>query len=118
MCSLVPLQKAAYVWYRTMTAILLRIGSGGVTTQRCMQFSLLRPPPPLQSEVTFQKGGRNDARVRYTATACRSKEFSSSHNSASLISVREFVGGGRGLTARRKRNSSLLATRQALSCKL
>ena len=29
-----------------------------------MQFSLLRPPP-LQREVMFQKGGRNDARVRY-----------------------------------------------------
>ena len=41
-------------------------GGGGVTTRRCMQFSLLRPPlPPLQREVMFQKGGRNNTRVRY-----------------------------------------------------
>ena len=26
---------------------------------------VVTPPPPLQREVTFQKGGRNDARVRY-----------------------------------------------------
>ena len=45
-----------------------------------------------------------------TATAYRSKEFSSS---TALQTVREFVGwggggGGGGLTARRKRKSSLL----------
>ena len=40
-----------------------------------------------------------------TATACRSKEFSSS---TALYRVRKFVEGGGGLTARRKRKSSLL----------
>ena len=34
------------------------IGSGGVTMQRCMQFSLLRPPPPLFStKLRFKRGG-------------------------------------------------------------
>ena len=56
MCSLVPLWKAAYVWYRTMTAILLR-RERGVTTQRCMQFSLLRPPPLFSAKLRFKRGG-------------------------------------------------------------
>ena len=50
-----------------MTAILLRRERGRNNAEIIiiiMQFSLLRPPP-LQREVTFQKGGRNDARVRY-----------------------------------------------------
>ena len=41
------------------------VGSGGVTTQRCMQFSLLRPPPLFSAKLRFKRGGRNDARVRY-----------------------------------------------------
>ena len=47
-----------------MTAILLRRERGRnnaeIYSSRCYA-----PPPPLQREVTFQKGGRNDARVRY-----------------------------------------------------
>ena len=45
------------------TAILLR-RERGRNNAEMLQFSLLRPPP-LQRAVTFQKGGRNDARVRY-----------------------------------------------------
>ena len=64
MCSLVPLRKAAYVcmWYRTMTAILLRRKRGRNNAE--VYAVLVVTPPPLQREVTFQKGGRNDARVR------------------------------------------------------
>ena len=69
MCSLVPLRKAAYVWYRTMTAILLRRERGRNNAEMYAVLVVTPPPPPppppLQREVTFQKGGRNDARVRY-----------------------------------------------------
>ena len=64
MCSLVPLRNAAYVWYRTMTAILLR-RERGRNNAEMYAVLVVTPPPPLQREVTFQKGGRNDARVRY-----------------------------------------------------
>ena len=67
MCSLVPLRKAAYVWYRTMTAILLR-RERGRNNAEMYAVLVVTPPPPLQREVTFQKGGRNDARVRYIQT--------------------------------------------------
>ena len=68
--TLVLVSMAAYFWYMTVLAMLLR-GGGGVTTRRCMQFSLLRPPPPpLQREVMFQKGGRNNVRVRYVHLTC------------------------------------------------
>ena len=64
MCSPVPLRKAAYVWYRTMTAILLR-RERGLNNAEMYAVLVVTPSPPLQREVTFQKGGRNDARVRY-----------------------------------------------------
>ena len=59
------------MWYRTMTAILLRRergggGGGGGNNAEIYAVLVVTPPPPtLQREVTFQKGGRNDARVRY-----------------------------------------------------
>ena len=64
MCSLVPLRKAAHVWYRTMTAILLG-RERGRNNAEILYVLVVTPPPPIQREVTFQKGGRNDARVRY-----------------------------------------------------
>ena len=33
------------------------VGSGGVTTPRCMQFSLLRPPPLFSAKLRFKRGG-------------------------------------------------------------
>ena len=55
------------MWYRTMTAILLRRERGRNNTEMYAVLVVTPPPPPppLQREVTFQKGGRNDARVRY-----------------------------------------------------
>ena len=52
------------MWYRTMTAILLR-RERGRNNAEMYAVLVVTPPPPLQREVTFQKGGRNDARVRY-----------------------------------------------------
>ena len=73
MCSLVPLRKAAYVWYRTMTAILLRRERGRNNAE--VYAVLVVTPPPLQREVTFQKGGRNDARVRYMCMHFKNEVF-------------------------------------------
>ena len=57
------------MWYRTMTAILLRRERGRNNAEIYAVLVVTPPPPPppppLQREVTFQKGGRNDARVRY-----------------------------------------------------
>ena len=53
------------MWYRTMTAILLR-RERGRNNAAVYAVLVVTPPPPLQREVTFQKGGRNDTRVRYT----------------------------------------------------
>ena len=47
-----------------MTAILLR-RERGRNNAEMYAVLVVTPPPPLQREVTFQKGGRNDARVRY-----------------------------------------------------
>ena len=54
--------------YRTMTAILLRRERGRNSAEMYAVLVVTPPPPPpppLQREVTFQKGGRNDMRVRY-----------------------------------------------------
>ena len=48
-----------------MTAILLR-KERGRNNAEMYAVLVVTPPPPLQHEVTFQKGGRNDVRVRYT----------------------------------------------------
>ena len=56
MCSLIPLRKAAYVWYRTMTAILLH-RERGRNNAEIYAVLVVTPPHPLQREVTFQKGG-------------------------------------------------------------
>ena len=53
------------MWYRTMTAILLRRERGRNKAEKYAVLVVTPPPPPLQREVTFQKGGCNDARVRY-----------------------------------------------------
>ena len=57
------------MWYRTMTAILLR-RERGRNNAEMYAVLVVTPPPPLQREVTFQKGGRNDARVRYMHMYC------------------------------------------------
>ena len=77
MCSLVPLRKAAYVRYRTTTAILLH-RERGRNNAEMYAVLVVTPPPPLQREVTFQKGGRKDTRVRYLHTAHSSTEWRSS----------------------------------------
>ena len=64
MCSLVPLRKAAYLC-TVVQDILLRREPGRNNAEMYAVLVVTPPPPPLQREVTFQKGGRNDARVRY-----------------------------------------------------
>ena len=52
MCSLVPL---AYVWYRTMTAILLRRERGHNNAE--MYAVLIVMPPPSSARSYVSKGG-------------------------------------------------------------
>ena len=69
---LFPCGRLRSMWYRTMTAILLRRERGRNNAEMYAVLVVTPPPPPLQREVTFQKGGRNDARVRYM-TQCTQK---------------------------------------------
>ena len=58
-----------------MTAILLR-RERGRNNAEIYAVLVVTPAPPLQREVTFQKGGRNDARVRYYESTMESSELS------------------------------------------
>ena len=59
MCSLVPLRKAAYVWYRTMTAILQRRERGRNNAEMyiCSSRCYAPPPPPSSARSYVSKGG-------------------------------------------------------------
>ena len=41
----------------SMFTLVYVVRGGGVTTQRCMQFSLLRPPPLFSTKLRFKRGG-------------------------------------------------------------
>ena len=56
MCSLVPLRKAAYVWYRTMTAILLR-RERGRNNAEMYAVLVVTPPPLFSAKLRFKRGG-------------------------------------------------------------
>ena len=56
MCSLVPLRKAAYVWYRTMTAILLR-RERGRNNAEMYAVPVVTPPPLFSAKLRFKRGG-------------------------------------------------------------
>ena len=56
MCSLVPLRKAAYVWYRTMTAILLR-RERGRNNAEIYAVLVVTPPPLFSAKLRFKRGG-------------------------------------------------------------
>ena len=80
MCSLVPLRKAAYVWYRTMTAILLR-RERGRNNAEIYAVLVVTPPPLFSAKLRFKRGGvttREDGNERrrkiinvHTATVIR-----------------------------------------------
>ena len=56
MCSLVPLRKAAYVWYRTMTAILLH-RERGRNNAEMYAVLVVTPPPLFSAKLGFKRGG-------------------------------------------------------------
>ena len=57
MCSLVPFRKAAYVWYRTMTAILLRRERGRNNAEMYAVLVVTPPPPLFSAKLRFKRGG-------------------------------------------------------------
>ena len=56
MCSLVSLRKAAYVWYRTMTAILLR-RERGRNNAEMYAVLVVTPPPLFSAKLRFKRVG-------------------------------------------------------------
>ena len=54
------------LWYRTMTAILLR-RERGRNNAEMYAVLVVTPPPLFSAKLRFKRGGRNDARVRYAS---------------------------------------------------
>ena len=63
--TFVLVSMAAYLWYMTVLAMLLRRGGGHNNAEMYAVVVVTPHPPPLPCEITFQKGGCNNARVRY-----------------------------------------------------
>ena len=75
MYSLVPLRKAANVWYRTMTAILLR-RERGRNNAEIYAVLVVTPPPLFSAKLRFKRGGVTTREYGiYTAYQVKSSEL-------------------------------------------